>query len=158
MQHDYASGTDCLLQNLSTTVGNPSARCYANAPWRAFTWTCALLQEQHPTRGNTARGCPRISRTGRGSGSSSTAWTTKSLDTTRSQCTRRCQPLRELLIIPVTNQSVPLAFAEIREGGYLLTMFNNRSWCHILMIGREDVTFQELINGWANQGMCQYRT
>ena len=27
------------------TVGNPSARCFANAPWRAFTWTCALLQE-----------------------------------------------------------------------------------------------------------------
>ena len=27
------------------SVGNPSARCFANAPWRAFTWTCALLQE-----------------------------------------------------------------------------------------------------------------
>ena len=27
------------------TIGNPSAHCFANAPWRAFTWTCALLQE-----------------------------------------------------------------------------------------------------------------
>ena len=23
----------------------PNARRFANAPWRAFTWTCALLQE-----------------------------------------------------------------------------------------------------------------
>ena len=45
MQRDYASTTDCILQNLSMPVGNPSARCYANAPWRAFRWTCALLQE-----------------------------------------------------------------------------------------------------------------
>ena len=26
-------------------VGNPSVLCFANAPWRAFTWVCALLQE-----------------------------------------------------------------------------------------------------------------
>ena len=45
MAHDYASTTDCILQNLTMTIGNPSAHCFANAPWRAFTWTCALLQE-----------------------------------------------------------------------------------------------------------------
>ena len=45
MQSTFASTTECILQNLTMTVGNPSARCYANAPWRAFTWTCALLQE-----------------------------------------------------------------------------------------------------------------
>ena len=45
MAHDYASTTDCILQNLTMTFGNPSAHCFANAPWRAFTWTCALLQE-----------------------------------------------------------------------------------------------------------------
>ena len=39
------SASTSILQNLTMTVGNPSARCYANAPWRAFTWTCALLQE-----------------------------------------------------------------------------------------------------------------
>ena len=45
METSYASTTECILQNLTMAVGNPSARCYANAPWRAFTWTCALLQE-----------------------------------------------------------------------------------------------------------------
>ena len=45
MQNVYGSTTECILQNLSMTIGNPSARCYANAPWRAFAWTCALLQE-----------------------------------------------------------------------------------------------------------------
>ena len=43
MQNTYGSTTECI----SMTVGNPSSRCYANAPWRAFTWTCALLQETH---------------------------------------------------------------------------------------------------------------
>ena len=38
---DYATSTDCILQNLTMAVENPSARCYANAPWRAFTWICA---------------------------------------------------------------------------------------------------------------------
>ena len=46
MQQTYASTTECVLQNLSMTEGNPSARCYA-APWRAFTWTRALSQETH---------------------------------------------------------------------------------------------------------------
>ena len=45
MQGTFAPTTECMLQNLTMAVGNPSARCYANAPWRAFTWTCALLQE-----------------------------------------------------------------------------------------------------------------
>ena len=45
MQGTFASTTECILQNLTMTVGNPSARRFANAPWRAFTWTCALLQE-----------------------------------------------------------------------------------------------------------------
>ena len=31
--YEYASTTDLLLQNLTMVVGNPSARCYANAPW-----------------------------------------------------------------------------------------------------------------------------
>ena len=30
---------------LSMVVGNPSARCFANAPWRAFCWMCAYLAE-----------------------------------------------------------------------------------------------------------------
>ena len=48
MQSTYGSTTECcILQNLSMSVGNPSSRCFANAPWRAFTWTCALLQETH---------------------------------------------------------------------------------------------------------------
>ena len=41
----YASTTDLLLQNLSMVVGNPSVRCFANAPWRAFCWMCAYLAE-----------------------------------------------------------------------------------------------------------------
>ena len=42
---NYATPTDCILQNLTMVVGNPGLRCFANAPWRAFTWVCALLQE-----------------------------------------------------------------------------------------------------------------
>ena len=42
---NYATSTDCILQNLTMVVGNPSVRCFANAPWRAFTRVCALLQE-----------------------------------------------------------------------------------------------------------------
>lgn len=35
--HEYASTTDLILQNLTMIIGNPSARCYANAPWmRAY--------------------------------------------------------------------------------------------------------------------------
>ena len=60
MEHEYASTTDCILQNLSMTVGNPSAYCYANAPWRAFSWTCALLQETSTTLGNPARCSTRV--------------------------------------------------------------------------------------------------
>ena len=41
----YASTTDLLMQNLCIVVGNPSTRCYANAPWRAFCWMCAYLAE-----------------------------------------------------------------------------------------------------------------
>lgn len=36
--HSYASTTD-----LNMIVGNPSSRCYANAPWRAFCWMCAYI-------------------------------------------------------------------------------------------------------------------
>ena len=43
--HYYAPTTDLLLQNLSMVVGNPSARCFANTPWRAFCWMCAYLAE-----------------------------------------------------------------------------------------------------------------
>ena len=32
MHNTYASTTECILQNLSMTVGNPSSRCFANAP------------------------------------------------------------------------------------------------------------------------------
>ena len=34
--YDYATSTDLLMQNLTMIVGNPSQRCFANAPWRAF--------------------------------------------------------------------------------------------------------------------------
>ena len=52
---NYATATDCILQNLTMTVGNPSVRCFANAPWRAFTWVCALLQETSSGHPNSAR-------------------------------------------------------------------------------------------------------
>ena len=45
--YDCATTTDLLTQNLTVIVGNPSQRCFANAPWRAFTWLCAFLQEHN---------------------------------------------------------------------------------------------------------------
>lgn len=35
------------MQNLTVVVGNPCQRCFANAPWRAFTWLRAFLQEHN---------------------------------------------------------------------------------------------------------------
>ena len=48
---DYATSTDCILQNLTMAVGNPSARCYADAPWRAFTWVCLCSRRQAHNHG-----------------------------------------------------------------------------------------------------------
>lgn len=45
--YDYATTADLLMQNLTMIIGNPSQRCFANAPWRAFTWLCAFLQEHN---------------------------------------------------------------------------------------------------------------
>lgn len=45
--YNFATTTDLLMQNLTMVVGNPSQRCFANAPWRAFTWLCAFLQEDN---------------------------------------------------------------------------------------------------------------
>lgn len=44
--NECASTTDLILQNLCVIVGNPSSRCYANAPWRAFCWMCAYLNRE----------------------------------------------------------------------------------------------------------------
>ena len=57
---NYAASTDCILQNLTMVVGNPSLRCLANAPWRAFTWVCALLQETSTHPWHHPRGSTRV--------------------------------------------------------------------------------------------------
>ena len=53
--YDFAMSTDLLMQNLTMIVGNPSQRCFANAPWRAFTWLCAFLQEHNLQPWGTVR-------------------------------------------------------------------------------------------------------
>ena len=47
-QHAPASleFTEAILQNLTMKCGNPSQRCYANAPFRAWVWTNSFLQLQ----------------------------------------------------------------------------------------------------------------
>ena len=87
MHTTFASTTECILQNLTMAVGNPSARCCANAPWRAFTWTCALLQEtcKYPTMGQSASGSPRILGVGRGGRHPTTARAQATVDKTQPQ-------------------------------------------------------------------------
>ena len=116
---DYATSTDCILQNLTMAVGNPSARCYANAPWRAFTWV-ALLQETSTQPWGTLQDAVQ-----------------ESLDTAEAVDIMHLPGLKELwtqhdlnvqgdashfvnsLWLLSQSRAFHYRFAEIKEGGYL---------------------------------------
>ena len=156
MQNTYASTTDCILQNLSMAVGNPSSRCFANAPWRAFTWTCGLLQETHTEPWGTLHAAvqeslelaeavdiqllPRLQR----------LWKKHDLNV---------QGDANHFVNTLWNLSQSRAFhyryAEIKTGGYLADHVQVPLLVDFPHDWPENTTVQTLMNGWANEGLGQ---
>ena len=154
---DYATSTDCILQNLTMAVGNPSARRYANAPWRAFTWRCALLQETSTQPWGTLQTAVQ-----------------ESLDTAEAVDIMTLPGLKALwkehdlniqgdashfvnsLWLLSQSRAFHYRYAEIKEGGYLADHVQQPILVPYPDGWPDDVTFQQLINNWANQGLGQY--
>ena len=138
-------------------VGNPSLRCFANAPWRAFTWVCALLQETSTQPWGTLQEAVQ-----------------ESIDTAESVDLQALPGLRGLwkqhdlnvqgdanhfvnsLWLLSQSRAFHYRFAEIREGGYLTDHVQQPILVPYPDDWPDDVSFQQLINNWANQGMGQY--
>ena len=157
MQNTYGSTTECILQNLSMKVGNPSARCYANAPWRAFAWTCALLQETNTQPWGNLQDAVQ-----------------ESLELAEEVDIRQLPGLQQLwkkhdlnvqgdanhFVNSLRNLSQTRAFhcryAEIKAGGYLTDHVQQPLLAPYPDDWPENTTFQDLINGWSNEGMGQY--
>ena len=154
---NYATSTDCILQNLTMVVGNPSLRCFANAPWRAFTWVCALLQETSTQPWGTIQEAVQ-----------------ESIDTAEPVDLQALPGLRDLwkqhdlntqgdanhfvnsLWLQSQSRAFHYRFAEIREGGYLTDHVQQPILVPFPDDWPDNVTFQQLVNNWANQGMGQY--
>ena len=154
---NYATATDCILQNLTMVVGNPSVRCYANAPWRAFTWVCALLQETSTQPWGTLQEAVQ-----------------ESIDTAEQVDLQNLPGLNDLwkrhdlnvqgdashfvnsLWLLSQSRAFHYRFAEIKEGGYLTDHVQQPILVNYPDDWPDDVTFQQLINNWANEGMGQY--
>ena len=157
---DYATSTDCILQNLTMPVGNPSARCYANAPWRAFTWVCALLQETSTQPWGTLQDAVQESLE-----------TAEVVDIVHLPGLKELWKQHDLNVqgdashfvnsLWLLSQSRAFhyshyRFAEIKEGGYLTDHAQQPILIPYPEDWPEDVTFQQLVNNWANQGLGQY--
>ena len=154
---NYATATDCILQNLTMVVGNPSVRCFANAPWRAFTWICALLRETSTQPWGTLQEAVQ-----------------ESIDAAEQVDIQTLPGLRELwkqhdlnaqgdashfvnsLWLLSQSRAFHYCFAEIKEGGYLTDHVQQPILVPYPDDWPDDVSLQQLINNWANQGMGQY--
>ena len=157
MQSKFASTTECILQNLTMTVGNPSARCYANAPWRAFTWTCALLQETNAQPWGNLQLAVQ-----------------ESLELAEAVDIRELPGLHPLwakhdlniqgdanhFVNTLWNHSQTRAFhyrfAEIQTGGYLKDHIQQPILVDFPDDWPENTSLQDLYNGWANTGLGQF--
>lgn len=157
MQQTYASTTECISQNLSMTVGNPSARCFANAPWRAFTLTFALLQETHTQPWGNLHEAVQ-----------------ESLELAEAVDLHQLPGLHSLwqkhdlnvqgnanhFVNSLWNLSQSRAFhyrfAEIRPGKYLVDHVQQPLLIDYPDTWPENSSLQDLVNGWANAGLGQY--
>ena len=157
MQSTFASTTECILQNLTMTVGNPSARCFANAPWRAFTWTCALLQETNMQPWGNLQLAVQ-----------------ESLELAEAVDIRALPGLHPLwakhdlniqgdanhFVNTLWNHSQTRAFhyrfAEIQEAGYLKDHIQQPILVDFPDDWPENTSLQDLYNGWANTGLGQF--
>ena len=156
MDTSYASTTECILQNLTMAVGNPSARCFADAPWRAFTWTCALLQETNTQPWGNLKEAVQESLE-----------LAESVDIQQLPGLKPMWKKHDLNIEGDANRFVNALwnvsqsrafhyrFAEIQPGGYLTDHMQP-----ILVPFPDDwpeaTSLQDLFNGWANTGLGQY--
>ena len=156
-QSTFASTAECISQNLTMTVGNPSARCYANAPWRAFTWTCALLQETNTQPWGNLQAAVQ-----------------ESLELAEAVDIHELPGLHPLwkkhdlniqgdanhFVNTLWNLSQTRAFhyrfAEIQEGGYLEDFIQQPILVNFPDDWPENTRLQDLYNGWANTGLGQY--
>ena len=146
-----------ILQNLTMAVGNPSARCYANAPWRAFTWTCALLQETNTQPWGNLQAAVQ-----------------ESLELAEAVDIQQLPGLKPLwekrnlniqgdanhFVNTVWNLSQSRAFqyrfAEIQPGGYLTDHIQQPILSPYPDNWPDSTNLQDLFNGWANTGLGQY--
>ena len=155
--HYYASTTDLLLQNLSMVVGNPSARCYANAPWRAFCWMCAYLAEFNRDPWGVIKDAVQTS-----------------LELSEPVDIQQLPGLHQLwekhnlnmegdaahfvhsLWVHSQTRVLQYRHTEIKEGGYITEHIQVPLIVDYPDEFLDEITWQELMNCWANQGYGQH--
>ena len=153
----YAPTTELLLQNLSMVVGNPSARCFANAPWRAFCWMCAYLAEFNRDPWGVIKDAVQTS-----------------LELSEPVDIQRLPGLHQLwqkhdlnvegdaahfvhsLWIHSQTRVMQYRRTEIKEGGYVKENIQLPLIVDYPDEYLDEITWQELMNCWANQGYGQY--
>lgn len=155
--YDFATSTDLLMRNLTMIVGNPSQRCFANAPWRAFTWLCAFLQEHNLQPWGARRGAVQ-----------------ESLETCEAVDLQRLPGLQTLwqqhdlnvqgdashfvntLWLATQSRAFAYRYAEIQPGGLLKDHIQMLIHIDFPAHCLDEVHFQDLINEWCNEGLGQY--
>ena len=155
--HYYASTTDLLLQNLSMVVGNPSARCFANAPWRAFCWMCAYLAEFNRDPWGVIKDAVQTSLE-----------LSEPVDIQRLPGLHQLWQKHDLNIegdaahfvhsLWVHSQTRVLQYrhTEVKEGGYVTEHIQVPLIVDYPDEYLDEITWQELMSCWANQGLGQY--
>ena len=139
---------------LHDCLGNPSSRCFANAPWRAFTWTCALLQETHTEPWGTLHATVQESLE-----------LAEAVDIQDLPGLQRLWKKRDLNVQGDANHFVNTLwhlsqsrafhyrYAEIKPGGYLADHVQLPLLVDYPDDWPENTMLQTLMNGWANEGL-----
>ena len=155
--YEYASTTDLILQNLTMIIGNPSTRCYANAPWRAFCWMCAYLAEFNLEPWGTVKDAVQTS-----------------LELNEAVDIKALPGLDDLwkqhdlnlegdaahfvnsLWLRSQTRVMQYRYSEIKEQGYLAEHVQLPLIVDYPDELLDEITWQELMNNWANQGLGQF--
>ena len=139
------------------TVGNPSARCYANAPWRAFAWTGALLQETRAQPwGNLQEAVQESMELAEAVDlhqlpGLQPLWTKRNLNI-QGDANHFVNSLWNLS----QTRALHYRFAEIKPGGYLVDHIQQPILVDYPDDWPQTTTLQDLYDGWANTGLGQY--
>ena len=150
--HYYASTTDLLLQNLSYGGGKSQLEMLRQRSVACFLLDVRLSSRvQQRTMGGDQRCCSNILGTLRTDGHPTTTRATPPVAKAQSQHGRRCSVALDSL----QTRVMQYRYTEIKEGGYVTE--------HVqlpLIVDYPDeflyeMTWQELMNCWANQGLGQ---